>query len=80
MGTVRARRPEADSFRGQAAYVESVREMFGKPRYVRGPFGEEDDGLDAAWHAVGVPLETVRRALLLCCVHKSMTLTIRTGH
>ena len=36
--------------------------------------GWGDDRLAAAWHAAGVPLETVRRALLLGCVRKSMTL------
>ena len=73
-GTGSARRPAADAVRGQAAYVESVREMFRKPRCVRGPFGPGDERLAAAWHAAGVPLESVQRALLLGCVRKSMTL------
>ena len=73
-GTGSARRPAADSVSGRAAYVESVREMFRKPRCVRGPFGPGDERLAAAWHAAGLPLETVRRAVLLGCVRKSMTL------
>ena len=51
-----------------------MREMFRKPRCVRGPFGPGDERLAAAWHAAGLPLETVRRAVLLGCVRKSMTL------
>ena len=48
--------------------------MFRKPRCVRGPCGPGDERLAAAWHAAGLPLETVRRAVLLGCVRKSMTL------
>ena len=38
------------------------------------PYEPGDERLAAAWHAAGLPLETVRRAVLLGCVRKSMTL------
>ena len=51
-----------------AAYVAHVRGMFRQPACVQGPFGAVD------WHRAGVALDTVRRAILLGSVRKSMTL------
>ena len=56
------------------AYVEVVRQAFLGPTCVQAGFGPADERLAAAWHSEGVPLETVRRAILLGCVRKSMAL------
>lgn len=55
-------------------YVEAVREAFLAPACVQAGFGPADERRAAGWHASGVPLETVRRAILLGCVRKSMAL------
>ena len=52
------------------AYVERVREMFGKPVCVQAGFGVADERLAADWQRAGVSLETVRRAILLGSVRK----------
>ena len=60
-----------------AVYVARVRRMFRKPLCVQGSFGPADERLAADWHRAGVALETVRRAILMGSVRKSMTLTDR---
>ena len=60
-----------------AAYVARVRGVFRQPACVQGPFGAADDRLAADWHRAGVSLETVRRAILLGSVRKSMILIDR---
>ena len=50
---------------------------FLRPSCVQGPFTAADERLAAAWHRAGVPLETVRRALLLGCLRKSFALIDR---
>ena len=60
-----------------AAYVEHVRRLLARPSCVQGPFTAADERLAAAWHGAGVPLETVRRALLLGCLRKSFALIDR---
>ena len=57
-----------------AAYVARVRGMFRQPACVQGPFGPADERLAANWHRAGVLLKTVRRAIQLGSVCKSMTL------
>ncbi len=59
------------------AYVGTVRQAFLGPACVQAAFGPADERLAAAWHAAGVPLATVRRAILLGCVRKSMSLIDR---
>ena len=74
-------RPEAgvggEGFPGTAgeasAYVAEVRRLFRQPVCVQGRFGAAD------WQRAGVPLETVRRAILLGSVRKSMSLLDRPG-
>ncbi len=63
-----------DAGSGREAYVVSVRRMFGKPSCMPSSFGAADERLAADWHRAEVPLETVRRAILLGSVRKSMTL------
>ena len=53
--------------------------MFCQPACVQGRFGAADERLAAAWQRAGVPLETVRRAILLGSVRKSMSLLDRPG-
>ena len=60
-------------------YVAEVRRMFAEPGCVQGGFGPADQGLAAAWQRAGVSLETVRRAILLGSVRKSMSLLDRPG-
>ena len=62
-----------------SAYVAEVRRMFRKPACVQGLFGPADERLATDWHRAGVPLETVRRAILLGSVGKSMSLLDRPG-
>ena len=62
-----------------SAYVTQVRRMFCQPACVQGRFGAADERLAAAWQRAGVPLETVRRAILLGSVRKSMSLLDRPG-
>ena len=62
-----------------SAYVAEVRRMFRKPACVQGLFGPADERLATDWHRAGVPLETVRRAILLGSVRKSMSLLDRPG-
>ncbi len=65
--------PEADV----AAYLETVRAAFLGPACVQAAFGPADERLARDWHAAGVPLTTVRHAILLGCVRKSMSLLDR---
>ena len=60
--------PEADRQR----YVASVREAFLGPAC-----GPADARLAAAWHSQGIPLDTIRHAILLGCVRKSLALLER---
>jgi len=62
---------------GVPAYVEAVRRAFLGPACVQAAFGPADERLAVGWHARGVPLETVRHAILLGCVRKSMALIER---
>ncbi|MDE0106810.1 MAG: hypothetical protein OXN96_03325 [Bryobacterales bacterium] len=63
----------------RTAYVEAVRETFLGPACVQADFGPADERLASDWHAAGVSLQTVRRAILLGCVRKSMALIERPG-
>ena len=75
-----ARQEEAASAGpGRGAYVAEVRRMFQEPACVQGRFGPADERLAADWHGAGVPLEAVRRAILLGSVRKSMSLLDRPG-
>ena len=56
-----------------------VRRWFCEPACVQGRFGPADERLAADWQRAGVPLETVRRAILLGSVRKSMSLLDRPG-
>ncbi len=58
-------------------YVAAVREAFLGPACVQAGFGPADERRAVGWHASGVPLQTVRRAILLGCVRKSMSLIER---
>ncbi len=60
-----------------AAYVEAVRQAFLGPVCVQAGFGPADERLAAGWHARGVPLATVRHAILLGSVRKSLSLIDR---
>ena len=60
-------------------YVAQVRRMFAEPGCVQGCFGPADAALAADWQRAGVSLETVRRAILLGSVRKSMSLLDRPG-
>lgn len=60
-----------------SAYVEAVRRAFLGPACVQAAFGPADERLAVGWHARGVPLQTVRHAILLGCVRKSMALIDR---
>ncbi len=62
-----------------AAYLAAVREAFLAPRCVQADFAPADQRLASAWHAAGVSLQTVRHAILLGCVRKSMALIERPG-
>ena len=68
--------PESPGPHG-TAYLAEVRRMFCEPACVQGRFGPADERLAADWHRRGVPLETVRRAILLGSVRKSMSLLDR---
>ena len=75
-----AARPAAGEPSGRgAAYVAAVRQAFLGPTCVQAAFGPADAALAADWHAAGVPLETARRAILLGCARKSLTLLGRPG-
>jgi len=56
------------------AYVQRVREMFRQRACVQAGFGPADERLAADWERTGVSLETVRRAILLGSVRKSMSM------
>ena len=60
-----------------SACVEAVRRAFLGPICVQVAFGPVDERLAVGWHARGVPLATVRHAILLGCVRKSMELIDR---
>ena len=60
-------------------YLAEVRRMFCEPGCVQGRFGSADEHLAVDWHRRGVSLETVRRAILLGSVRKSMSLLDRPG-
>ena len=64
---------------GVGSYVAQVRRMFAEPGCVQGRFGAADERLAADWQRAGVSLETVRRAILLGSVRKSMSLLDRPG-
>ncbi len=76
-----ARQPEAEPSEQTVAdvgtYVTEVRRIFCQPACVQGRFGPADERLAADWHRAGVSLETVRRAILLGSVRKSMSLLDR---
>ena len=60
-----------------AAYVEGVRLLLARPACVQAPFTAADERLAEDWHRAGIPLETVRQALLLGCLRKSFALIDR---
>ena len=62
-----------------AAYVGTVRRWFCQPTCVQGRFGPADERLARDWQRAGVPLETVRQAILPGSVRKSMSLLDRPG-
>ena len=62
-----------------SAYVAEVRRLFRQPACVQGRFGTADERLAADWQRAGVALETVRRAILLGSVRKSMSMLDRPG-
>ena len=66
-------RPGSDA----SAYVQAVRRAFLDPVCVESAFGPANERVAVGWHARGVPLETVRRAIRLGCVCKSMALIDR---
>ena len=70
-------RPPAAPDGSCAAYVERVRQLLARPSCVQAPFTAADERLAAAWHRAGIPLETVRHALLLGCLRKSFALIDR---
>lgn len=71
--------PVAEPDATGAAYVAAVRAAFLAPTCVQAAFGPADARLAADWHAAGVPLESARRAILLGCARKSLTLLGRPG-
>ncbi len=62
---------------GTAACVASVRRLYAQPSCVQGAFTVADERLAAERHRAGIPLETVRRALLLGSARKSFALIDR---
>ena len=56
------------------AYVECVRRLLARPSCWQAPFTAADERLAEAWHRAGIPLQTVRQALLLGCLRKSFAL------
>ena len=62
-----------------SAYVAAVRKLLRAPACVQGRFGPDDERLAADWQHQGVSLTTVRRAILLGSVRKSMSLLDRPG-
>ena len=62
-----------------AAYVAAVRAVFLAPACVQADFGPDDEQLARAWHAAGVDLTAVRRAILLGSVRKQVSLLARAG-
>lgn len=69
-----AERSEPEAVGAAGAYVASVRRLFRQRLCVQGRFGVADERLARQWHRTGVPLEAVRRAILLGSVRKSMAL------
>ena len=64
---------------GVQDYVRAVREAFLAPVCVQAGFGPADERLARTWQTHGVPLSTVRRAILLGSVRKSLSLLGRDG-
>ena len=62
---------------GATTYLSEVRRLFCQPACVQGPFGPADERLLTNWHRAGMPLETVRRAILMGSVRKAMSLLDR---
>ena len=62
-----------------AGYVAAVRAVFLAPACVQTDFGPADEQLARSWHAAGVDLTAVRRAILLGSVRKQMALLGREG-
>ena len=54
-----------------------MRQLLARPSCVQVPFTAADERLAEAWHRAGIPLETVRRTLLLGCLRKSFALIDR---
>ena len=54
-----------------------MRQLLARPSCVQAPFTAADERLAEAWHRAGIPLETVRRTLLLGCLRKSFALIDR---
>ena len=69
--------PPASADPDTRPYVEAVRRAFLEPVCVQAAFSPADEHLAAAWHDAGVSLETVRHAILLGCLRKSMSLIDR---
>ena len=67
----------ANSEADVTTYLETVRTTFLGPACVQADFGPADERLARDWHAAGVPLTSVRHAILLGCVRKSMSLLDR---
>jgi len=57
-----------------ASYVEHVRQMMGRRACVRASFSAADERLARNFHAQGVPLAQIERAVWLGCVRKYVAL------
>ena len=57
-----------------ASYVEHVRQMMGRRACVRASFSAADERLARNFHAQGVPLAQIERAVWLGCVRKYIAL------
>ena len=63
----------------QALYVARVRGLFLEPACVRSVFSAADEKLAAKWYHAGVPLDQVRRAILMGCARKYVALFNHDG-
>lgn len=66
-----------DEVSAERSYVDRVRQLFGQAACVLGSFSPSDERLAASWQAHGIEFETVRRAWLLGCTRKSLSLIDR---
>jgi len=63
----------------QALYVARVRGLFLEPACVSSVFAAADEKLAIEWYRSGVPLDHVRRAVLLGCARKYVSLVNNAG-